>query len=985
MTADLKMLEKLEAPNCFLSAIFHNSLLVQHDSKSRSEISHEELKRMRSFPSLNPPRRVKSLNSIQARQTSALDRPENSYLQAQTAAELAFQRARGRAGLPSEPKPLRASLDTTSSNSKPGVARMQSIRFAGPNANKYNGVSITRTEVSSNSDPPEMIQNHEFGYTHPSRMETSNSHSAATEYVELNIASQPSSYRKLRKAKSMFGTKGGFATNSEPGSRLSRRSMQSSGSFDRPIPLGDRRLKRSFSFLRGVADRLPTRDEQNQRNDAAIKIARDQYLHQIEHQRTADIPRTWNKGKQTRLPKPFRRTVRSGQANDYDTTMHSSFWSKSSPQGFGGKARSASHTLRKVIKRVFGRSSTDVDGLPAQHLSATRPHYGDFDSADGYSYPPIPSPDVSILRHVHSHDSLSQSPRGSMRSESAPRTLRSMASEEEIGNTESRITSWTDSTIANTVSMMPLAERKRLSVIAEDGGPYQPSTSSHFMQEHSPSYVAFRQPANFDHNDPVAARRVFSALQREIRKTKSDEGLEEGTMSKIANQNIAPSKYRPISIRKVASCLTDANGQSEQRRRHRIQSLSTESKMDRTIESDFKEKLTPQDIAHLKEPIPPMVKAPLQETGGGFFPHDYRIDRLQASPYKTARRGQGSDESRAQKNAKIHNHQNDSGIEMKAADAAHKGSTTFSGSIYSCSSGQNSPRDSDNSLSTAEVSSDEEAGTATIITRREPAENEPSQPQNLQQRNASGESSGEWKRWMASEVSLFEDNGRMNDGIYNAFPLYRSGHKRESAQIDEDDVAIGNASKSRNSVLQPLGLIQANTLPNKPLQQSRAGMYPGRLHGLSFEPSSHQDHDHGKENLPAQASRGQQETAQKENHGRGFTARLADNQNLSNSKSLPSLQVQGDENKGGVQSRHDPRRMDRLRRLYSSSSLSLNQVTNSPNSISYLQGKSASTSPTGMPMEDSKPRNSSMTNGFLGQRRRELRISEESGSDPAFL
>lgn len=104
-------------------------------------------------------------------------------------------------------------------------------------------------------------------------------------------------------------------------------------------------------------------------------------------------------------------------------------------------------------------------------------------------------------------------------------------------------------------------------------------------------------------------------------------------------------------------------------------------------------------------------------------------------------------------------------------------------------------------------------------------------------------------------------------------------------------------------------------------------------------------------------------------------------------------------------SRSNFERLARMRRLQSKSSLSLRKADESPESVRRLgsqskaqavyglssgnpwhQGLPSSSSSLDVQMENSRPANSQgMVESFLKGRRREMRISEESGGDPAFL
>ena len=887
------------------------------------------------------PRKSKSTSAIRSQyRTSSRysDIPGTTHRQALTAAEIAFNRAQARSSKSDDSAESTGMSrhDLPSQVSVP--VRMQSIRFAGPNAVQTGQVSITCREAPKENSDLERLERREFGHValQSSDISSPTFLSEDTEYVEQNIASQPSSYRKLRKTKSMFtpGRSVPSLSTSRSRNSLRRYTRQPPTSWG-PPQTPDHRLKRSFSFLRGVQDKLSVRGDQDTRNDAAIQLARDQFLMSVEEQNASQRSRFSNLRRAPRAPKSFRRTVRSSRSNEAMESPTASLQSAKS-LGFIYKTRSASHTFRKVIRRVFGRLHLDDDVLPVQHLSATKPHYGECLQPEivGHPYPPIPSPNSDLLRRIESRSILNLSPSNSLSNSFRGGIARSPGSvndNDQISNQESRVTSWTDSTAANTIITVPYVERKRLSVINEDGGPHQPS-SSPISLEPDDTYAAFRVPAKIALSGSSTARRVFSALQREI--CNSHEGDQSGEGMQVSHHASwqpasAPSKLarrmihdgnqsedstcseeqRSVVVNKKGSA---ALGDQDLPRMHDLSGMA----------SEHEQSLTPQEVAHINESKPTVrQRRPLQETRGGFFPHDVRIGRQGTSPYR--RTMHAYQEGGIRENGEhVENEPYSDPFESTTEEEHMRcSSDIFSGSIYSCSSDgrPNHITLSDSTLN--ESISVGGFGTATLRLRNAYAahEDDAASVHRQQLEPSSRESSGGWKKWMASEVSHLEDRGLMNDGIYNAFPVFPMGHRREHAQFDGDDVTIGNLP-GRGSIPRPsLGLFE-----NQAQSNLAARYFPPRIDAVQtpncgprvtpFENAHQQDH--------TQPVRGSYESGGPAvlslitSDSRRYSTNLA---TPTPSNNLTLQEKDGNHQKTSVQKQRSPLREERLRRLQSKS------------------------------------------------------------------
>lgn len=288
------------------------------------------------------------------------------------------------------------------------------------------------------------------------------------------MSSLPSSYRRLRKAKSMFSTRQRapqqFISSEAYGSPVASQA----GSNDTSRPPGT--LRRSMSFLRG--GREPSRSIRHAKSqDAAIQLARTQFLQTRKPSIVAIKPR--------REHKPFRRSFRtnSGSVMDSPATQFSE-QSKGSA-GIHFKARSFSSSIKKGLKRVLGLSKPPEDSVPEQEhsdhprSSTESAHDPEYTLGSDYSYYGSPGPE-------------------NIASPARPPTMRSAHSSESL-TSRSRVTSWADSTVANTVTPRKTGDRNPLSIIDENGTPGGQSRRG------SP-----RPNASID------GQRLYSALMRHI-------------------------------------------------------------------------------------------------------------------------------------------------------------------------------------------------------------------------------------------------------------------------------------------------------------------------------------------------------------------------------------------------------------------------------------------------------------------------------------
>ncbi|KAL5337127.1 hypothetical protein BJX70DRAFT_251484 [Aspergillus crustosus] len=308
--------------------------------------------------------------------------------------------------------------------------------------------------------------------------------------LEDRIASLPSSYRRLRRSRSMFSTR--QRSSHRPYNSTSHEAYSPNIGIRGAAPDQPRlyrTLRRSMSFLRHD-DRPQNTLRHPKSQDISIQLARSQYeqsqFNSPESSNWAPLPMS----KVRRDQKPFRKTFRSTSTSEespntasleYVGTFHSH-----------GRARAFSSTIKKGIKRVLGLSRNVSEQSVAQD-SPSSSHWGQSPATEvsnevGYS------DGRGSVNIANPHERLGAS---------RATTVRRMQSSGSLATSRSRVTSWADSTAANTIGT-PSIGGQRLSIISEQGDLGQADI-------HPPSAPTQHGPGN-----SIDSQRLFSALMKRI-------------------------------------------------------------------------------------------------------------------------------------------------------------------------------------------------------------------------------------------------------------------------------------------------------------------------------------------------------------------------------------------------------------------------------------------------------------------------------------
>ncbi|KAI3321632.1 hypothetical protein HD806DRAFT_545834 [Xylariaceae sp. AK1471] len=558
--------------------------------------------------STNPRRlnRRKSAASVKSVHLEYIS-PETAERDAQVAATQAFTRARERSATDATstlwPPPRSngpgGSIAGYSPQSKTRsdeshLRREQSIRFVQP---RPSHLEPSRTSVQDTS-PSRIFQapkRHTTDIEADKRPSGSTSASgmvaatkgAAGDYIntlfagdeyytpEDDIASMPSSYRRLRKTKSMFTNR---ATATAPQrSKLSKSSASTNQlpspadshflppDVDENVPPLGLKTPRSMSFLRDFRGSFgpASRYEDNYTSLPS----------------TSGFIEYRDQTKSALRPKPSRffRSKTSGQERIFKKSMREVSNGTASMNGEAIKDGSLRHKARKVsqglkhkLKNLFGlvKGDSDETTFPLQHIEAQKSHIL---GLRDMSYDPdnelrrVPSADQGALSYVASGIPSLHAVPSYQRLRSRQGSMESLRSEQNASDERSRVTSWSDSdtnTVITFNSCREERERKRLSVIKENGA-HICSSSTHFApisEQSNPSTASLQQPAQVP-TVAVDGRRIYSALMKRMdqsQQTHTSDIEKKSSVDDLVQLRTVPRRKNSLRLRRLGCNTTTA-------------------------------------------------------------------------------------------------------------------------------------------------------------------------------------------------------------------------------------------------------------------------------------------------------------------------------------------------------------------------------------------------------------------------------------------
>ncbi|MCJ1395459.1 hypothetical protein MMC18_008345 [Xylographa bjoerkii] len=816
-------------------------------------------------------RRAKSATYVKTRgaalEIKHID-PEVARQHALAAANIAFDRATGVArtsGDSYEPTSDR-NYSTKHDQHDGPLRRRQSVRFTGPTAVNTHQRPITRRNAPNYFDAALALQ---YARTEQERIQSTinepEHHLTALPPIE-SISPTPSSYRRLRKSKSMFTPRKGPPlkfTNATPNSiELHRGRYRRLSSDDQRLPskMADSRLIDPLSQQNG--SHMNRSYQQSYDQDAAIQMARDQYLRQLEQQRLKERPSMLSL-KQRGSQKAFRRTVRTSSSNSYGNAVGSDELPTSvKARGLGNRARTISTTLKNKLKSVFHRNENNGNTFPSQQVEARSAHFGHYLSATSgvvHEGPMPPTPDRDLLSRVQSRSPSTHRMPVHLERGASPGSIRSVRSgSPSIGR--SRITSWTNSTAGNSLTKQQTLERKRLSIIQEHGGPHQPSSSTGLIGVAArKGYAVFRKPlrgaaGSVKVKGQLDSQRVYSALQRRLDEHSRIDSQQEPESLRYTGQTGYLQQASNMSLRKYS---LDSQGRTPKTIKvlpqgsneslpgpHGFSTVdsidfgtasSARSPLDdvfrsspvssvkrkpvKAIPSALERELTYQQIAERNEGFVQSRRRPLREVKSAFFPSSVHYQPRNPSPYRRAVQSSIEEERDIEGRGMDRNIKTAITFVEKHLTVPIEGSISSS-SVYSRSP-NGTPKPFQTSLSLSRSDSSCTPGTATIAEIAPPSLLPPTSVTVAARTALSPTATDEWKGWMTSEVKSLEGQIRAEKDLSGMSRTKHATHQRENAQIDSDDVVIGNHHKKSSGFKQQLALIQGNAA-SKPVLRHKA-------------------------------------------------------------------------------------------------------------------------------------------------------------------
>ncbi|EAW12856.1 uncharacterized protein ACLA_012840 [Aspergillus clavatus NRRL 1] len=528
-------------------------------------------------------------------------------------------------------------------------------------------------------------------------------------------SSLPSSYRRLRKARSMFSTRQRSSHVSHDIQNMYSRNINDRDSFESPRSY--RTLRRSISFLRSGQSWRTVHRAQNQ--DAAIQLARSQFQEDMANNTNQPRRSSLTMLKPRREYKPFRKTFRtpSGAGIESDASPSNN---ESRQLRSREKARSISSSIKRGIKRVLGLSKPPSDQKQMEESVLPLQQHDDLPlpaPMDSSNYPEdINYPDAAIDRD-------------------RPHTVHSVRSNESLATSRSRVTSWADSTVANTIATRKAPERNNLSIIEEQAALYNRSSS--------PDPSARLSPVRPDGS--IDSKRLYSALLRRIGRDNIPSPESEVTLGQVKEHRLIPAQMSSLRPR---------------RSRQTVRSVPSDESIAtfKTFATANAGSLTPQKQTYRYSQSPIFLnKLSTIHDPAGRAPNN--------SPVGTTAGYAPTMVTDADEDSK-------SVIFTQHPDPEP---LSNSPSIYSRTTSGNSPDKKDQAVDLYTSETEDEPGTVTIYESQRTIYSSPKRISRYVSTGHRVRPSAEWKQWMSSQMAGLETSVSTRD------------HYREHAQIHSEE------------------------------------------------------------------------------------------------------------------------------------------------------------------------------------------------------
>ncbi|KAK5632318.1 hypothetical protein RRF57_008032 [Xylaria bambusicola] len=503
--------------------------------------------------STNPRRldRQKSVTSVKSVHLEYIS-PQTAERDARVAATQAFARAKERSATDSNSPlwpPARSNCPKTQSD-RVSLCRHQSIRFVQtrPSHLPPTNAMVKKTLPSRPSHSSARYNADVDVNTRPPTSASSSgmvcaTKGAAGDYIntlfasdenytpEDGIASMPSSYRKLRKSRSMFANR---PTSSEAEYNNFGKSSVSANQL--PLP-----GKSYFRHSRGD-ENLPPRRLKTPKSMNFLRDFRDNFVPALRSEDVDAAPfvslndcnSNQQKPKNYLHPKPSRffRSKSTGEERGFRKSMRDTSNSTISMNGMPMKngslrykARQVSQGLKHKLKNLFslGKYDGDDERLPLQHIDAQKSHvfrWNDLQHETDNDLQDNPAANQAALSRVASGIPSLHTVPSYQQLCSRQDSMDSLRSEHKAADDRSRVTSWSNSetdTVITHASSREDWEKKRLSIINEHGA-HVCSSSAQFAtisEQSNPSTISLGRPVPA-RPGAVDGQRIYSALMKRI-------------------------------------------------------------------------------------------------------------------------------------------------------------------------------------------------------------------------------------------------------------------------------------------------------------------------------------------------------------------------------------------------------------------------------------------------------------------------------------
>ncbi|KAI0101324.1 hypothetical protein GGR51DRAFT_574965 [Nemania sp. FL0031] len=772
--------------------------------------------------------------------------PETAERDAQVAATQAFERARERSATDSNTPlwPPPRSSDTRPEETPLG--RQRSIRTMAKDVSPSRASYASRHHVAhAEANPRPSTSASASGMVSATK-------GAAGDYIDTlfrsdeyytpedDIASMPSSYRRLRKSRSMFthrdtGTVPENSTLGKTSASVNQLPMPANSYFQPPrgeenVPLRGLKAPKSMSFLKDFrASAVPAFKSED---ESTLFIPTKRHPSHASgtkghlRQKSSRFFRSRNSSQDRVFRKSMRDTSNSTVSINGEITKDSSL---------RFKARRVSQGVKHKLKNLFGlgKSETGSTKLPLQHIDAQKSHIfglGDLRNDTDDELGHVSLADQAALSHVASGIASLHDVPSHQQLRSRQGSIESLTSEQKASDERSRVTSWSNSetnTVITHNSYREDRERKRLSIINENGTHVCSSSvyPTAISEQSNPSTTSLHRSV---HKAPAAVdgQRIYSALMKRMDQSQQTQtshlekqsGVEDMVHLGAVPRRKSSLRLRPTGCDAAATIryvMPESESDSESlKERGRFHTMNTNvpnpsfsaannvkrQTHDRPESASMNmEQEGDNDLCSVPstDTAPPLARTLSSRSSAFFASPTCHLFRTQ-SPFRKAlhdRMHTASNEPPIKSpdfNPWSHSLSNLPNLSLQRSSTYGSDADIrlqYTESIYSTNTEEGQTR-RHSVLSIVEdfPRPTSTHGDATIFVNT-PGFNKRSSSVPPKPRVTSSSSSVEWKMWLSSNVSKLEETTTQVDSKDFQYGLARtrsSGHVRESAQINDE-------------------------------------------------------------------------------------------------------------------------------------------------------------------------------------------------------